>query len=73
VHPDRPSDEELGYYSTDDSFSKILDDVASEVSTRLSEADAQAAPVKRRFADLIDELGSKLTGEPPQGGGQSSG
>ena len=59
--PKRPSDEELGYVSTDDSFSKILADAASELSERVSEA--REAPVTRRISDLIDELGSKLTGE----------
>jgi curved DNA-binding protein CbpA len=64
---ERPSDEELGYISTDDSFSKILSDAASGISERLTEAqqDARDSPVTKRFADLIDELGSKLTGEPP--------
>jgi len=61
--PNRPSDEDLGYVSTDDSFSKILSDAASELSERLSEA--RESPVTRRVSDLIDELGSKLTGEPP--------
>jgi curved DNA-binding protein CbpA len=65
---DRPSDEELGYVSTDDSFSKILSDAASGISERLTEAQQEArdSPVTKRFADLIDELGSKLTGEPPE-------
>jgi curved DNA-binding protein CbpA len=61
--PKRPSDEDLGYVSTDDSFSKILADAAADLSERLSEA---REPVTRRVADLIDELGSKLTGEPPE-------
>jgi hypothetical protein len=57
----RPSDEELGYYSTDDSFSKILDDAADELSEHLSEArDSQAG---HRVSDLIDELAHRLTGE----------
>jgi curved DNA-binding protein CbpA len=60
---ERPSDEELGYISTDDSFSKILADAAAELSERLSEV--RETPVARRVSDLIDELGSKLTGEPP--------
>jgi curved DNA-binding protein CbpA len=54
----RPSDEELGYVTTDDSFSKILADARSEVSDRL--ADASEHPVGRRVADLIDELAAKL-------------
>ncbi len=60
---ERPSDEELGYFSTEDSFSKILDDVAAELSDRFS--DAKDTPTARRVSDLIDELGSRLTGEPP--------
>jgi curved DNA-binding protein CbpA len=64
---ERPSDEELGYVSTDDSFSKILSDAASGISGRVAEAEKEVrdSPVTKRFADLIDELGSKLTGEPP--------
>jgi DnaJ domain len=66
----RPSDEELGYVTTDDSFSKILADARSELSDRLSEA--QERPVKKQVGDLIDEvegLVSKLTGErPPRSG-----
>jgi curved DNA-binding protein CbpA len=64
---ERASDEELGYISTDDSFSKILSDAASGIGERLTEVQkgARDSPVTKRFADLIDELGSKLTGEPP--------
>jgi curved DNA-binding protein CbpA len=64
---DPASDEELGYITTDDSFSKILSDAASGISDRLTEAQQEVrdSPVTKRFADLIDELGSKLTGEPP--------
>jgi curved DNA-binding protein CbpA len=58
------SDEELGYVSTDDSFTKILSDAAAELSDRFS--DAREHPVRKRVSDLIDELGSKLTGEPPK-------
>ncbi len=64
----RPTDEELGYITTDDSFSKILDDVASgaadEVSERLSQA--RRSPAAHRLADIIDEVASRLTGEPPK-------
>jgi curved DNA-binding protein CbpA len=60
---ERPTDEELGYVSTDDSFTKILDDLASELSGRVGEA--KDSPTGRRVSDLIDELGSKLRGEPP--------
>jgi hypothetical protein len=57
----RASDEELGYISTDDSFSKILDDAASEFSEHLSEA--RESPAGHRVSDLIDDLAAKLTGE----------
>jgi curved DNA-binding protein CbpA len=60
----RPSDEELGYIKTEDSFTKILADAREELSGRLS--DAHDHPVVRRVSDLIDELdelASKLTGE----------
>ena len=65
----RPSDEELGYIKTDDSFTKILSDARAELSDRFSEA--QGHPVVRRVSDLIDELdelASKLTGERPKPG-----
>jgi vacuolar-type H+-ATPase subunit E/Vma4 len=58
---DRPSDEELGYIHTDDSFSKILSDARAEIGHRLS--DAREHPVVKRVSDLIeglDELASKL-------------
>jgi curved DNA-binding protein CbpA len=60
----RPSDEELGYVTTDDSFSKILSDARDELSTRFSEA--RGHPVVKRVSDLIDgldELASKLDEE----------
>jgi curved DNA-binding protein CbpA len=63
---ERPSDEELGYVKTDDSFSKILADARSEVSAWV--AGAREKPVTKRIGDLIDELdqlASKLTGERP--------
>jgi curved DNA-binding protein CbpA len=63
----RPSDEELGYVNTDDSFSKILSDARSEVADRLS--GARQHPAARRVADLIDgldDLASKFTRRPPQ-------
>jgi curved DNA-binding protein CbpA len=50
----RPTDEELGYVTTDDSFSKILADARSELSGRL--AGAKEHPVAQRVTDLIDEL-----------------
>jgi curved DNA-binding protein CbpA len=61
----RPSDEDLGYYKTEDSFSRILDDAAAELGERFTEA--RDSPAGHRVSDLIDELTSKLTGEhkPP--------
>ena len=50
----RPTDEELGYYTTDDSFGKILADVRTEVSDKLSEA--RHHPAVKRVADLVDGL-----------------
>ena len=52
--PDRPSDEELGYYSTDDSFGKILADVRDELSGKLHEA--RKHPAVKRVADMVDGL-----------------
>jgi curved DNA-binding protein CbpA len=57
----RPSDEELGYVTTDDSFSKLLDDVRTELSEKF--AQAHTHPARERVADLIDELAAKLRGE----------
>lgn len=61
----RPTDEELGYYNTDDSFSKILADARSELAARIGEGldDAQTHPAAKRVGDLIDELAAKLRGE----------
>ncbi len=57
----RPSDEDLGYYNTSDSFSQILDDAAAELGERFTEA--RDSPAGHRVSDVIDELTSKLTGE----------
>ena len=51
---DRPTDEELGYYSTDDSFGKILADVREELSGKLTEA--RKHPAVKRVADIVDGL-----------------
>jgi curved DNA-binding protein CbpA len=50
----RPTDEELGYYTTDDSFGAILKDVRTEVSERFSEA--RKHPAVKRVSDLVDGL-----------------
>jgi len=52
--PRRPTDEELGYVTTDDSLSKIFADARDELAARLS--DARESPVAKRLADLLDEL-----------------
>jgi hypothetical protein len=66
----RSTDEELGYYTTNDSFAKILDDFADQVSTKFSEAhpsdqkgDGATKRRPRSVTDWIDELSSRLTGE----------
>ena len=50
----RATDEELGYFHTDDTFSKVLSDAREELSGRLS--DAREHPVAKRVSDLISEL-----------------
>ena len=57
----RPTDEELGYYSTEDSFASIITDAREELSNQLRHA--REHPVAKRVSDLIDgleELASKL-------------
>jgi curved DNA-binding protein CbpA len=73
--PGRPSDEELGYVTTGDSFSKILDDVASSLGVWLSEVEsevsdqvtnAQRHPARKQVADLIDQIEGRLRRKPPR-------
>jgi hypothetical protein len=54
----RASNEDLGYVTTDDSFTQILADARAELSDQLSEGFTRARehPVARRVSDLIDEL-----------------
>lgn len=70
-----PSDEDLGYITTDDSFSAIFDDAASEFAQRFSETEhsseakpkaktkSREEPVTERLADLFDGWGARLRGE----------
>jgi curved DNA-binding protein CbpA len=58
----RPTDEELGYVTTDDSLSKILSDARDELSKRFSEA--REHPVVKRVEDLIDELEERYRPRP---------
>ncbi len=62
----RPSDEELGYVTTDDTFSKLLADARDELAERWAEG--QRHPAAKRVAELIDELAAKLAGERHRGG-----
>lgn len=48
----RPTPEELGYYTTDDSFTKIIDDAAGQVTERLRKSDAKKQ-FSRRLSDLF--------------------
>jgi curved DNA-binding protein CbpA len=61
--PERPSDEELGYVTTDDSFSKILADARSELAERF--ADTRDEPAGQRVADLLEELAARLRRRGP--------
>jgi hypothetical protein len=54
TRPGRASDEELGYVTTDDSFGKIIADVADELADGL--AGARRHPSVQRLEDLIDRL-----------------
>ncbi len=60
--PERPSDEELGYIKTDDSFGKILADARDQLADHLSAAGEH--PVAQRVADLIDELEGLVNKRP---------
>src|SRR5947209_5517043 len=63
----RPSDEELGYVTTDDTFSKILADARSEFAQHYGQGGEH--PVAKRVSDLIEgleELAHKLD-RPPRG------
>jgi hypothetical protein len=55
----RATDEELGYVTTDDSFSKILSDARDELSGRLS--DAREHPVTKRVESVIEDLEELLS------------
>jgi curved DNA-binding protein CbpA len=47
----RPTQEELGYYTTDDSFTKIIDDAAGQFTERVRKSDA-----KRQFSRRLSDL-----------------
>ncbi len=50
--PRRPTQEELGIYTTDDSFAKIIDDATQQVGERLRQADSKKQ-FTRRLTDLF--------------------
>jgi hypothetical protein len=50
-HRLRATPEELGYYSTDDSFTKIIDDASEQFTERLRKSDA-----KKQFARRLSDL-----------------
>jgi hypothetical protein len=57
----RPTDEELGYVRTDDTFSAVMADARSELAARLSEGGSSSAT--DRVADLLEELAARLRRE----------
>ena len=59
----RPTDEELGYIRTDDSFTKIIADAARDLSGLYTEA--RQTPVGRTVEDLVDEVLDRITRRPP--------
>jgi curved DNA-binding protein CbpA len=59
----RPSDEELGYITTDDSLSKILSDARDELSKRFDQA--REHPVVKRVEDLIEDLDERFRPRRP--------
>jgi DnaJ-domain-containing protein 1 len=50
-HRLQPTPEELGYYTTDDSFTKIIDDATEQLGERLHKSDA-----KKQFARRLSDL-----------------
>jgi DnaJ-class molecular chaperone len=57
---ERPSDEDLGYITTEDSLSKIIADARSQLAGLFSEA--RDSPPAKRLGDLLDDISSKLSG-----------
>jgi DnaJ-class molecular chaperone len=64
ANSNRPSDEELGYVRTDDSFSKLFADARAELSDRLEQAHERSAG--ERVADLLDQVAAQLRRKPPE-------
>jgi hypothetical protein len=57
----RPTDEELGYVTTDDTFSQVLADARSDLAKRFGES--RDRPAAERVADLLDEVSALLRRE----------
>ena len=62
---ERPSDEELGYVKTDDSFGAILSDARERFLDGLGERPTGQRAAERA-ADLLDEVAAALRGERPK-------
>lgn len=62
----RPSDEDLGYVTTDDSFSKIIGDAAREFSGLYT--DARESPIGKTLEDLVEDVLDRVKPRPPDGG-----
>jgi hypothetical protein len=54
----RPSDEELGYVKTEDTFGKIMADARQELADRFGHV--REEPVRDRVADLLDQVADVL-------------
>lgn len=50
--PSQPTPEELGHYTTEDSFTKIIDDATEGIAERLRSSDAKRQ-IARRLSDLF--------------------
>jgi DnaJ-class molecular chaperone len=58
----RPTDEELGYIKTDDTFTKVLADARSELAAKLSDGEGTSG-ARKRVADLLDDVAAMLRRE----------
>jgi curved DNA-binding protein CbpA len=64
----RASDEELGYITSDDSFTKILSDARDQLFGAASDArdEVREHRVADRAADVLEDLAARLRGERPE-------
>lgn len=61
--PDRPSDEELGYIRTDDSFGKIFSDAREEFLSDVGDHSPAARGAADRAAEALEDLAAILRGK----------